>query len=188
VIEKLEGFDQYLMVAGFKDVKIYNADQFFRIVREKTGNACVQFFDAALIAGREHLRFAALNALNVFKNKLNISSSLAMEALLYASAQHQIKDAIKLLGIKPNSRQVAVLIMAETKDKACRILEAVSKSLPGKRDDSVVEMSNEKVDGLKKLFRISDMELEAKTEREGAGKEALLDLVIEHMALLATER
>jgi len=188
LIEKLEGFDQYLTVAGFKDVKIDNADQFFRDIREKTRNACVQFFDATLIAGREHLRFAALNSLNAFKNKLNISSSLAMETLLYASAQNQINDAIKMLGIKPNSRQIAVLVMAEAQDKASRILEIVSKLLPGKRDDSVVELSDEKAEGLKKLFRISDLELEAKTEREGAQKEALLDLVIEHMALLATER
>jgi hypothetical protein len=52
----------------------------------------------------------------------------------------------------------------------------------------VIELSGKKVDGLKKLFRISNLELEAKTERKGAEKEVLLDLVIEHMALLATER
>jgi tRNA threonylcarbamoyladenosine modification (KEOPS) complex Cgi121 subunit len=186
--QKLEGFDQHLIVAGFKDVKIDNADQFFREVRQKTGNACVQFFDATLIAGREHLRFAALNALNAFKNKLNISSSLGMETLLYASAQHQIKDSIERLGIKPNSREVAALVMAETQRKASMVLEVVSKLLPGKRNDSVLELSDEKVDGLRKLFRISNLELQAKTERKGAQKEALLDLVIEHMALLATER
>jgi len=186
--QKLEGFNQYLTVAGFKNVKLDNTDQFFRDIREKTPNACVQFFDATLIAGREHLLFAALNALNAFKNKLNISSSLAMETLLYASAQHQIKEAIKLLGVKPSSRQVAALILAETQDKATGILEIVSKLLHGKRDDSVLELSDEKVDGLKRLFQISDKELEAKTEREGAEKEALLDLAIEHMALLATER
>jgi len=188
MIEKLEGFNQYLIVAGFKDVKIDNADEFFRGIREKTRNACVQFFDATLIAGREHLRFAALNSLNAFKSKLNISSSLAMETLLYASAQHQIDDAIKLMGIKPNSHEVAVLVMAETRDEASWILEAVSKLLPGKRDDSVLDMSVEKIDVLKKLFQISNLELEAKTERKGAEKEALLDLIIEHMALLATER
>jgi len=187
-MEKLEGFDQYLVVVGFKDVKIDNTDKFFRDIREKTRNACIQFFDATLIAGREHLRFAALNSLNAFKNNLNISSSLAMETLLFASAQHQIKDAIKLLGIQPQSHQIAVLVLAETQDKASWILESIYRLLPGKRDDSVVELSNAKVDGLKKWFRISDLELEAKTEREGAETEALLDLVIEHMALLATER
>jgi len=188
VIEKLEDFDQYLVVAGFKNIRIMNIDKFFMGVKEKTGAACVQFFDATLIAGKDHLRFAALNSLNAFKNKLNISNSLAMETLLYASAQHQIKDALKLLGIKPNSWRVAVLILDKTQNQALSILESVSELLQGERDDSVVELTDEKVDGLKKLFQISNLELEAKTERKGAQKEALLDLVIEHMALLATER
>jgi tRNA threonylcarbamoyladenosine modification (KEOPS) complex Cgi121 subunit len=188
MIEKLEDFDQYLVIAGFRNVKIDYADAFFKDIREKTRNACVQFFDATLIAGPEHLRFAALNSLNAFRNKLNLSNSLAMETLLYASAQNQISNAINLLGIKPNSRQVAVLIIAESQDKASWILDIISKLLPGKRDDSVIELSSKKVDGFKKLFRISDLELEAKTERKGAEKEALLDLVIEHMALLVTER
>jgi len=188
LIEKLEDFNQHLIVAGFKNVKPNNTDELLKKIREKTRNACIQLFDASLIAGREHLRFAALNSLNAFKNKLSISNSLAIETLLYASAQHQIKDAIKLIGIKTNTHQVAVLVMAETREKTSQTLEVVSKLLQGERDDSVVELSNEKVDKLKKVFRISDVELEAKTEREGAEKEALLDLVIEHMALLATER
>jgi len=111
-----------------------------------------------------------------------------METLLYASAQHQIKDALKLLGIKPKSSRVAVLVLAETQNQVSSILGSVSGLLQGEQDDSVVEFSNEKVDGLKRLFQISELELEAKTERKGAEKEALLDLVIEHMALLATAR
>jgi len=188
VIGKLEGLDQYLVVAGFRNIKIVNIDKFFADVREKAGGACVQFFDATLIAGPDHLRFAALNSLNAFKNKLNISNSLAMEILLYSSAQHQIKDALRLLGIKPKGTRVAVLVLAETQNQAFSILESVSGLLQGERDDSVIEFSNEKVDGLKRLFQISEIELEAKTERKGAEKEALLDLIIEHMALLATTR
>jgi len=188
VTERLEDFDQYLVVAGFKNAKISDLAKFFATVKEKTGNACVQFFDATLIAGGNHLRFAALNSLNAFKNKLNISNSLAMETLLYASAMHQIKDAVKLLGIKSDSRRVAVLVLAETQSQASSILKSISKLLQGERDDSVLEFSNEKVEGLKKLFQISELELEAKTENKGAEREALLDLVIEHMALLATER
>jgi hypothetical protein len=58
----------------------------------------------------------------------------------------------------------------------------------GERDDSVLELTNGKVKGVKGLFGISDLELEAKLEKEGFEKEALIDLVIEHMALLATQR
>jgi len=188
MIAKMEGFDQYLAVAGFKNVKIADIDRLFTDVKAKTANTCIQFFDATAIAGSDHLRFAALNSLNAFKNKLNISNSLAMETLLYASGQHQIKDALRLLGIKPASSQVAVLVLAETQRKASSVLDVASGLLKGARDDSVVELSEEKVAGLRKLFQISELELEAKTKRKGAENEALLDLVIEHMALLATQR
>jgi len=188
VIERLEGFDQYLAVAGFKNVRIVDLDGFFTQVKEKTGNACVQFFDAALIAGRDHLRFAVLNSLNAFKNRLNVSNSLAMETLLYASAKHQIKDAVKLLGVKPSCSRIVILILSETQNQASSVLESVSKLLQGEQDDSVIEFSDEKMDELKRLFQISELELEAKTERKGAEKKALLDLVIEHMALLVTQR
>jgi hypothetical protein len=52
----------------------------------------------------------------------------------------------------------------------------------------VIELSEKKFEKLKKLFAISNLELEAKTKRRGAEKQALMDLIIEHMALLATHR
>lgn len=188
MIEKLEEFNKYLVITGFKNIQISNANAFIKKIKSNTQNSCAQFFDATLIAGPEHLRLAAINSLYAFRRKVNISSSLAMETLLYASAQNQISNAIRILGIKPNSRRVAVMIMAESKDKALWILNTVTKLMLGKRDDSVIDLNDEKVGRLRKLFQISSLELEAKTERKGARKEALLDLVIEHMALLAAKR
>lgn len=184
----LEGFSQRLTIAGFRGVRIKNVDKFFQKVKEETGSFCVQFFDASLVAGREHLRFAALNALNAFRTKINISTNLAMETLLYASAQRQIKEALKLMGIKPNTDHVAVLVLTENHGRASAALKAVSKLLGGIRDDSVVDLTDDKIADLKRLFEISNVELEAKKDRPGAEKQALADLVIEHMALLVTQR
>ena len=184
----LEGFSQHLTLAGFRDVRIKNVDKFFQTVKEETGDVCVQFFDASLVAGWEHLRFAALNALSAFKSKINISSSLAMETLLYASAQRQIKEAVKVIGIKPNTSRVAVLVLTENSDQASAVLKAVSKLLGGRRGDSVVDLTDDKMADLKKLFAISNVELEAKKDRSDAERQALADLVIEHMALLVTQR
>jgi KEOPS complex subunit Cgi121 len=186
--EKLEGFDKYLTVAGFRNARITDVDRFFSNVKKLAGNACVQFFDADFVAGADHLRFAAINALTAFKSKLNISNSVAMETLLYASAQHQIKDALKLLGISSKSSRVVVLILTETKEQASATLDSISKLFKGKRDDSVVEFTNEKISRIKKIFGISQLEIEARTEGNRREKEALTDLIIEHMALLATER
>jgi KEOPS complex subunit Cgi121 len=188
LIKKLEDFDRYVATVGFRNVKIQDINSFFGMIRRKTGDIHVQFFDAKLVAGWEHLYFAALNALNAFKNKANISKSVAVETLLYASAQRQIEKAVELLGIKPELSQVAVLIVAETKQRAASTLKAVSRLMMGERDDSVLELTDGKVKGIKGFFGISDLELEAKLEKEGFEKEALIDLVIEHMALLATQR
>lgn len=188
MIKKLKDFDRHVAAAGFRDVVIQDINSFFGIVRRKLGDIHVQFFDAKLIAGWEHLYFAALNALNAFKNKTNISRSVAVETLLYASAQRQIEKAVELLGIKPESSKIVVLIVAETKLRVASALETVSKLMMGERDDSVLELTDGKVKGIRGLFDISDLELEAKLEKESFEKEALVDLVIEHMALLVTQR
>jgi len=188
LIKKLEDFDKYVAIAGFRNVKINDVNNFFNQVRKKTKDIHIQLFDAKLIAGWEHLYFAVLNALRAFKGMLNISNSLAVEALLYASAQRQISKAVDLLGIKLESLHVAVLVIAETKQGANTALEIVSQLMPGECDDSVLELIDEKVEDIRRLFGISDLELEAKLEKKGLEKEALIDLVIEHVALLVTRR
>jgi len=126
--------------------------------------------------------------LKAFENRLNISNSLAVEILLYASAQRQIKKAVELLGIKSSSPNITAVVLAETELKAKEILETLSQTLDAKRDDSVLELTEEKFDGIKKLFGISESELNAKLERRGMERKALTDLVIEHVALLAIQR
>jgi len=109
-----------------------------------------------------------------------------MESLLYASAQRQIRKAMKLLGIKPNSSEIAVLIFEERPELARSALSLVTKQVKAKRDDRVLKLSKEKVAGIQKIFVISDVELETVMKKDGLEK-ALTDLVIERMALLATQ-
>jgi len=188
--KKLEGSNGYngcIAIAGFKNVKITDINGFLEHVRREVREAHVQFFDARLIAGQQHLYFAALNALKAFERKSNISSSLAVEALLYASAQRQIRKAVDTLGVKQDSSQVAVLIIAEDRQGMDDCLKVVSRLMPGERDDGVLKLTDEKIGDIKKLFGISDLEIEAKLRRKGLEREALADLVIEHVALLATQ-
>jgi len=184
----LERFNKHLTCAGFNNVKIKDINRLFQTLKDETDNACVQFLDASLVAGSEHLHFAALNALNAFEGQVNISSSLVIEILLYASAQRQIKEAVRLIGVRTNTTKVAVVIIAETGKQASAILKVVSRLLRGKRDDSVIDLTGGKLANLRKLFGISDVELEAKAERKGLEKQALMDLVVEHMALLVAQR
>lgn len=188
MIKKLEEFEKCLGLAGFKNVSIKNVEAFFKLVRGKFKNVAVQFFDADLIAGWEHLYFATLNALTSFKNELSISKNLAVETLLFASAQRQIVHAVKTLGIKPDSTRIAVLVIGKTSREVEDTLKALSDMISGERDDNVLKLNDQKFEKIKDLFGISDLELKAKLERKGLEKQALKDLVIEHVALLGTHR
>ena len=188
MIKKIDGFNKYIAIAGFKKVKIEDRDNLINTLQGRIQDGYIQFFNAKLISGWEHLFFAALNALKSFESKLNISNNLAIEMLLFASAQRQIKKAVKLLGIKSESSQIAIIIIAETKQRASETLEMVSELIFGERDDSVVELSDEKYEAIKELFGISNLEFKSKLIRKGLERSALIDLVIEHIALLATKR
>ncbi|UCB60729.1 MAG: hypothetical protein JSW72_01315 [Candidatus Bathyarchaeota archaeon] len=187
MIVKAEGFEKYILAAGFKDVCIDRIDQTLNSARKMVNVSAVQLFDAKLIGGEQHLLFAALNALKAFRNQTNISKNLAVECLLYACAQRQIRVALNLIGVTKTSTEIAVLIVADEKQDAETALREISRLILGKRDDAVLKLSNEKAASIKRLFGISDLELEA-TRRNKQGKEALQNSVIEHIALLVTRR
>ncbi|MFP3984774.1 MAG: KEOPS complex subunit Cgi121 [Candidatus Bathyarchaeia archaeon] len=187
MLKEVEEFRKHIAIIGFKNVRVDNVDSFLNKVREELKNVTVQFFDAKFVAGWQHLYFAALNALKAFKNKTNISKNLAVECLLYAAAQRQITAALDLIGIKQKSCNVAVLLMAEEKRDVEKTVEKIAQLIPGQRDDEVLDLLDEKVGYIKRLFDISDAELETKLEENGI-KKAISDLVIEHIALLVTQR
>jgi tRNA threonylcarbamoyladenosine modification (KEOPS) complex Cgi121 subunit len=179
--------DQKNAIIGFSNVKLGDTNMFLEQFRKRNKGAPVQFFDAKHVAGKQHLYFAALNALNTFEKKNNISNNLEVEALLFASAQRQIQKAVKMLGITKDTTEVAALILTDDRHKKMDYIRLIEETIHGERDDSVLELTDKKVEKIKKLYEISDIEFEAKLEKEGQEKEALTDLIIERMALLVTK-
>lgn len=187
LLKQIEEFEKYVAVAGFREAQIGDVEFFLDTVRrEKPSGVEMQFFDAQLVATWQHLFFAALNALTAFGNRDNISKSVAMESMLYASAQRQIRKATSLLGIKPNRSEIAVVVIGEELESLKSALQLVSEQVEGERDDTVLRISKEKAATVRKVFGISDVELETVMEENGWEK-AVRDLVIERMALLAAE-
>lgn len=189
MLKYIAEFGKHIAIAGFRKAKIEDIEEFFKIVRKekKLAHVEIQLFDAKSVATWQHLYFAALNALTAFKNEENISKSLAMETMLYASAQRQIRKAMELLGIKSDSSEIAVLIIAETPETVKSALSMVSKHANAQYEDTVLELSEEKGAIIRRNFGISDVELKTVMKKDDLDK-ALTDLVIERMALLATQR
>jgi len=184
MIEK-EIMKRHVIFAGFRNVEISDIADFLNQIRKETSDCQVQLFNAKMIAGLDHLYFAVLNALNAVESGNKISSSLAMEILLYASGQHQIDKAIKLLGVKPDSSQIVVVILSETKEKAVKAMLKISRIIGGERCDEVIDLTDEKFQIIKSAFKVSDAELEATLRR--SKKEALTSILVERSALLVTQ-
>ena len=143
-----------------------------------------QLFDARHIATWEHLYFAAINALVAFRNRRNISKSVAVETLLYASAQGQIQKATRLLGVRIDSSDIAVLIVGKRSEPIQSLLSTISENVGRKRDDRVLEVTVEKSESIRRFFEVSENQLRA--AKHGRSLErALIDLVIERVALVA---
>jgi len=188
LLKYIEEFGKYAAITGFRNVKIKDTKEFLKkIHKEKPSNVETQFFDAKFVASWQHLYFAVLNALTAFKNKENISKSVTMETLLYASAQRQIRKAMELLGIKSETSEIALLIIGENSETVKSALPIISASVNVQHDDTVLELSEEKKRIIQKTFGISDLELKTVMKTDGL-EEALTSLVIERMALLATQR
>jgi len=188
VLTYIQEFRKYCEIVGFKNVKMRNTEDFLEAINtEKPVGVEVQFFDADLIATWQHLYFAVLNALTAFKNRENISKSLAMETMLYVSARRQIRKAMQLAGIKPTSSNTAILIVEGKPEAVQSALTKISACIDGQRDDSVLGLSEEKIMSIKRAFGISEAELETVMERSDVEK-AIIDLVIERVALLAIAR
>jgi len=157
-------------------------------VRATIRTAEVQLFDGERIAGREHLEIAAINALHAFKNGLNVSRTLAMETLLYASAQRQIEVAIRSLGVDRESRTVGIVAFSETKDEAEKFEAEVSKLVQASLDDSLLDdWSDEKTRAIIALYEIKSAEVEAIRTSEQDVRNAVGKAVVERVALLSTK-
>jgi tRNA threonylcarbamoyladenosine modification (KEOPS) complex Cgi121 subunit len=183
----LKEYDKYAEITGYKRIIFDRAEEFLKANRKQNKeNVDIQFFDATLIASQQHLYFAALNAMQAFQNKTNISKTLAMETMLYASAQRQIQKAIQRLGIKPQTTALAVIIVGEDTAQIKMMLEEVSVFVGAEPDEGVLEVSKFKEQKIIETFQITNQELNTVMKNENRS-EALVNLIIERVALLSTQ-
>ena len=185
MLQYLKEYGQYVEITGYRGIAFDRVESFLKANRKQQVRYLnIQFFDADLIATQEHLYFAVLNALQAFKNKTNRSKSPAMETLLYASAQSQIQKAIECCGIKPKTKHMAVAIINDDPRQIRKALEATSECVGSEPDETVLVLTKSKETKIRKVFEITQEELE--TQKESKEK-AIANLIIERVALLSTQ-
>jgi tRNA threonylcarbamoyladenosine modification (KEOPS) complex Cgi121 subunit len=182
-----EDFNFYAEITGFKKICFERADEYLKFCRKaESQKVWVQFFNSDLLATHEHLYAAVLNALYVFKNHTNISKNLAVEVMLYAASQHQIQKAIQTIGLKTSTSEMAVVIIGETVEQVKATFSDLSASLQAELCDDVLNLTPKKSALIKQVFDITPLMVEVAARGRGDDS-ALVDLVIEKVALLATK-
>ncbi len=140
-----------IQIAGF-EANITDFSEVMGKISRINSDCVVQIMDANGIAGRKHAMHAAIHAVNAFQRNENIAKDLGLEICVRASAQRQISRALDILGIKEGKMNICAVAVGCDKRVMVKLREFL-----GERDDKVLE-PDEKV--LKKMYNISDMELE----------------------------
>ena len=173
---------------GFRNARVGNPEVLLKDLRELFPGVELQLLRAERVAGREHLILAATNAIDSFKGKDRRARLLSMEFLLFASGEHQIVEAIKLIGVTPSTTELVVAGIAERETDLNGVTGTISRKANATPDDAVIELqSAKKIRSLKKAYKISDRELESTRVSCETDEMILKRLVIERSAMLVLE-
>lgn len=185
MIEEVDHY--YLLSQGHRGKKLEEPEKILRQLRLTSENVQVQLVKPELVAGPEHLRMAAANALRSFTGKKPRSKSLAVELLLYISCQRQISKAIKLVGVRPSDDKVVLVALSDSKIPLFA-LEKNSTSILGELDDKLVEVgSTMKLAEIQRSYGVSNREIEAARFEKESVTGCLKRLIVERSALLLVQ-
>jgi len=186
ITEKIGSYS--FLVQGFRDARVTDSEKVLRELRGSFPGVDLQLLRADRVAGKEQIIFAARNAIDSFQSKDRRAKHLSMEFLLFASGEHQILEAIKLLGVTASSRELALVGLSDTRLDSNRLSNRAMESVKGIPDDTVLQIkTRKKAEDLKRAFKIPDKELNASKMPSEEDDSVLKRLIIERSALLALE-
>ena len=183
LIEEIDHY--YLLILAFGKASVPDPEQTLKQLRSISNQAEVQLVKSDLIAGLEHLHFAARNAIYSFNGKRRRSKSLAMELLLYVSCQRQIAKAIKLLGVDSKDSRIALVALSDSKDVIQGLDRRARLIVSGELDDNLIEIgSDQKMAQLQRSYGVTGREMEAARIEGETDSTILKRLIVERSALL----
>lgn len=186
ITERIDSY--YLFAQGFKNAKVVDPEKLLTDLRRILRPFEVQLLRADRVAGKEHLSFAAKNAVSSFSGNDRRARNLSMEFLLFVSSEHQIVEAIKLLGVTSSTRELVVTGLSRTAPESYILTSRVAAMLGGKPDDSVIDFRDSgKTASLKKAYKITERECKSALVPGETEEMVLKRLVIERSAMLVLE-
>ena len=179
----LDHFKVSILVGWIRNFDYAKLEHMTKGVPFREGIDFCQFLDSRSVAGMGHLLFSAVNALRAFENGNNISKKLGVEFLLFVSGQRQIKKAISMVGVKPETQNVTVVLLGAKESSLDATFREFVQLIGGKIDDNPKMPNGDRLDELSRIYEITPSELES-MRYSSQGDEAIEKLVIERVALL----
>lgn len=129
-------------IRSYRAVKIDDIPGFLKKIDEITArndDSIIQLLDSDYLCGKQHLNQALVQAIKSFDEKQNFAKDKGLEICVRASAQKQISQAIKVLGIKTES-DITVVYVNVLPEQIVSV-----EDLLGDRDDSLLDVYDEKL-------------------------------------------
>jgi KEOPS complex subunit Cgi121 len=127
-------------VRSYSDNVIDDIPSFLKKIDEITSlkeDSIIQLLDCDNICGLSHLNQGIFQAIKSFDEKQNFAKDKGLEICVRTSAQKQISQALKILGIKNQCNITAVYINADDE----QII--LTENLLSAREDGLLEMYDE---------------------------------------------
>ena len=159
-------------------VTIDDRNQFLQIIQgvARLHSLHIICFDAHKMAGRDHAKAAIHHSQRSFFSGKPISNSFEMEALLFAAGTRQCQVAASF-GIKEGENTMFVCAYPENE----QVWPDLSRHMHFV-DEMCDDMTPQKEERLVSLFNITQEELEV------VGRDRIIDLILERIALLYVNR
>ncbi|WEU39752.1 MAG: hypothetical protein OdinLCB4_004525 [Candidatus Odinarchaeum yellowstonii] len=196
IIKRLEEpFAQY--VIGITAFNTFNLDDSTLLLAHITHSTklseqpVIQFFNADKIAGWLHLYTSAYFTVKSLVKLSTKIKSIELELLRWVSAQKQLSDAINIMGVKEGDKRLAVLSIGlnenTVRDKISQILGEYNLI----EQPELLEIDENKIQRLKRLFQISDTEFNSLLEdrdNPDSGKTLIIKLIINRISALILKK
>ncbi|MBQ6218467.1 MAG: hypothetical protein IJJ47_01930 [Methanosphaera sp.] len=132
--------DYKIEIRTYQDVIVEDIPGFLKkidIITQEKENSIIQLLDSDYICGKKHLRQGISQAFKAFNEKQNFAKDKGLEICVRLSAQKQISQALKILGIKKQGNITVVYV--DTTQEQIKLVENLLKT----RNDSLLEQYDE---------------------------------------------
>ncbi len=152
---------------------------FLRELRKISASLGCSFicFNRAVMAGRRHVSSAVTHAIRSFQDGEQIARSIEVEALLYAAGTRQT-SLIGPFGLHEGENQCYLCVIPPTPGAVTKLYHLVRPA----DEEEWEQLTAGKEKRLAELFGITDAEIEV------TGRERIIDLVLERVALLTVNK